>query len=334
MRAFIRWAVRIFGVLIVLLIAGLLFWASGQNRELDAAEQFRAADIAPGQFVTVNGRQMHVLISGDPLADPTGAPLVLLHGFSASGHTTWLPWAERLETQRSVIYIDMLNFGYSERVTNPHHDLTHAGQAALIEGVLGVLGVANMDLVGWSMGGAMAAQYTLLYPRRVRALAFVAAHIYGINRFNPFQALGDLPLGVGRAMSWNSVGGSPNGFVARTCRETGEQCNWLEPLLIEGTVDALRAISATEQDTLLPDDVPQIDKRALVIAGETDNIVPLADNARLVAELGAEYCIAEGAGHWPGERNPDGLAQQLIAFFAPGESASAATITAGEVCRF
>ena len=316
MRTVLLWLRRGLLLAIALLAVVVLYWAAGQNSEIESQENLIAAEIAPGQLIEVAGRQMHVLIKGQLDGDPTGAPLVLLHGFSASGHTTWLPWANRLAAApRTVILIDMLNFGYSERVTKPHPDLTHRGQAALINGLLDALGVKQVDLTGWSMGGAVASQFVLDYPDRVRAVAFIAAHIYGFDRFNPFEFLGTLPFGIGRAMSWNSVGGSPNGFVARTCAAKQEQCHWWEPLLIIDTVDGLQAISATQQDTRLPDDIPLIDKPVLVIAGEVDDIVPMADNERLVAELDAEFYVAEGAGHWPGEREPNVVADVVLNFF-------------------
>jgi len=326
MRAVLKWTGRL---LLLSLATGcglMLYWANGQNRELDAGESYQAAAIAPGQIITVNGRRLHVLVKGDLRADPTGAPLVLLHGFSASGHTTWLPWAEQLADRRSLVLVDMLNFGYSERITTPDDDLTHQGQAALVNGLVEALGLQRFDLVGWSMGGAIATQYTLDYPAKVRAIAFVAGHIYGFDRFNPFKMLGDLPLGIGRALSWNSAGGSPNGFVARTCQETGQQCNWLEPLLIEDTIDGLRAISATPQRTRLPDDIPLIDKPVLVIAGELDNIVPLADNEKLAEVLDAELFVAAGAGHWPAEQEPERVATHMLEFFAANAEVAAASV--------
>jgi pimeloyl-ACP methyl ester carboxylesterase len=288
----------------------------GQNEEIDAQEIFAPADNAPGRIVQVNGRGLHVLTMGKPFGDPTGAPIVLLHGFSAAGHATWLPWANRLAAKRTVILVDMLNFGHSERVTGAHTDLTHQGQAGLVNDLLDTLGVAEIDLVGWSMGGAIATQFTLDYPERVRALIYIAAHVYGADRFNPFKYLGDLPLGVGRALTWNSMGGSANGRTAQSCATTGEQCDWKNLLLITDTVDGLRAISATEQITRLPDDIELIDKPTLVIAGEIDTIVPRADSEKLAATLDAELFIAEGAGHWPGEANPALIAQVVLDFFA------------------
>lgn len=316
MRTFFRWTGRLLLLALATGFGAALYWAGGQNRQIDASETYRAADIAPGQLVEVNGRDLHVLIKGNLDGDPTGAPLVLLHGFSASGHTTWLPWAEQLAAKRTVILVDMLNFGYSERITEPSPDLTHQGQAALVSGLMDALGVRRFDLVGWSMGGTIATQFALDYPDKVRALTFVAGHIYGFDRFNPFEMLGRLPFGIGRAMSWNSVGGSPSGFVARTCAETGTQCNWLEPLLITDTIDGLRAISATPEITRLPDDMPLIDQPVLVVAGEVDPIVPLADNERLAETLNAELFVAAGAGHWPAEQEPERVAALILDFFA------------------
>lgn len=306
-------------VCLAILVAGFgaaLYWAGGQNRQIEELEAFQPEENAPGRIVRVNGRNMHVVLKGRLEADPTGAPIVLLHGFSAAGHATWLPWANRLAaSRRTVVLVDMLNFGHSERVTEPDDDLTHQGQAALVNALLDQIGVGKIDLVGWSMGGAIATQFTLDYPDRVRALAYVAAHVYGANRFNPFEMLGRLPFGIGRAMTWNSVGGSPHGMVASMCAADEKVCHWLGPLRIENTVDGLRAISKTEQISRVPGDVHLIDRPVLVVAGELDEIVPRADSDLLAETLDAELYIAEGAGHWPGEKDPAQLAERIVRFF-------------------
>ncbi|HJP03921.1 MAG: hypothetical protein CL799_00400 [Chromatiales bacterium] len=317
MRHFFRWCGRLLLLVMTLGLAAALFWADGQNKQIDEWEIFAATKNAPGRIVAVNGRNMHVLIKGKLEADPTGAPIVLLHGFSAAGHATWLPWANQLAAaRRTVVLIDMLNFGHSERITEAHDDLTHQGQAALINGLLDALGIGQIDLVGWSMGGAIATQFTLDYSERVRAITFVAGHVYGANRVNPFELLGKLPLGIGRALTWNSLGGSPNGLVARMCATDKEVCHWLDLLLIENTVDGLRAISDTQQISRLPDDVALIDKPVLVIAGEVDEIVPRADSEWLAETLNAKLYIAEGAGHWPAEKDPATVARHILNFFA------------------
>ena len=57
-----------------------------------ARQEITSADHkAPGAFFTIENSKLYVLMLGDPKADPTGAPIVLVHGFSAAGLATWLP---------------------------------------------------------------------------------------------------------------------------------------------------------------------------------------------------------------------------------------------------
>jgi len=303
-------------LLLVLGIGWSAFWVAKTNRQIESEEINAVRDNAPGQFIDVGGRSLHVLIEGDLLDDPTGSPLLLLHGFSAAGHATWLPWAELLSETRTIILVDMLNFGHSERVLEPHEDLTHRGQAALIANLLDALGVQRVDLAGWSMGGAIASQLALDYPQRVRTIAFVAPHIYGVEDFNPGRMLGSLPFGIGSALAWNSLGGGPMGLVARKCATSGEWCHWLPLLRIKDTVAGLQAISRTDRDSRVPHDIPQITQPVLIIAGEVDPIVSLPNNRRLARELNAELFIAPGAGHWPAEKDPERIAQTMLMFFA------------------
>lgn len=315
MRKALKWLGWVLLTLVGIGVTGLGWFTVQADRQIDALEVNVAESNAPGRFLEIDGRQLHVLVSGDPGKDPTGAPLLLLHGFSAAGHATWFPWAERLTAERSVLAIDMLNFGRSERVTTPDPDLTHRGQARLIAGVLDALDIPRADIAGWSMGGTIATQFALDHPDRVRSLVFVAAHIFW-DRPNPGQFFGDLPLGIGRAMTWNSVGGGPYGFAARACDTNGRWCDWLPLLRIRGTVDGLRAISATPQDSRVIPDLGQVGKPVLVIAGEIDPIVPLADSRAIAGAVDGELYIAEGAGHWPGENDPDAVARRLLDFLA------------------
>ena len=293
----------------------LIEWVHSTNKKITSQENIPAEVNAPGQFLTLNGRRIHVWINGDPLADPTGAPLILIHGFSAAGHATWLPWAEQLYPHRTVVLIDLLGYGHSERVLQPHHDLTHRGQAALLAALLERIQAPFVDIAGWSMGAAIAAQYTLDYPGRVLALALIAPHIYGVDDFNPGLIIAALPESLSRAMVWNSLGAGPAGITAKNCASNGEWCHWLPLLRISGTVDGLRAISATPQDTRIPGDIDKISLPALIIAGETDPIVPAEDSLMLARQLQADYFIARDAGHWPAEKEPAAIARIMLEFF-------------------
>jgi len=314
-----RWFLTVFALLVFLGAGWIANWSVNANQEIGVQEVIPAEQNAPGRFVDVDGRKLHVLVKGDLNADPTGVPLLLLHGFSVAGHKTWFPWADRLTTERTIIVPDLLGFGHSERVIEPHADLTHQGQARLIKGLLDELGVAKVDLVGWSFGGAVASETVLDFPDAVRSLALVAAHVYYTDDNNPWEWFGSLPFGLGRTFVWNSIGGGPSGWAARACDSDPSTCDRHDVTLIENTVDGLRAINRLTQVSRVPYDLAQLKTRTLVFWGEDDPIVPLDDGVRLADEIGAaETHIIPGADHSPHEKNPEEAVRILLDFFRAG----------------
>jgi pimeloyl-ACP methyl ester carboxylesterase len=82
-----------------------------------------------------------------------GRPLVLVHGWGASGTRNWvdLGWVDELAPVRRLILVDSRGHGRSE----PARDPSAYGYAAMGEDVLQVLdelGIATADLFGYSMG--------------------------------------------------------------------------------------------------------------------------------------------------------------------------------------
>ena len=318
-KSIVKWSLIAFSAAFILGAGWIVNWSIAANQEIDQLEVISAETYAPGQFVTVAGRKLHVLVKGDLGADPTGAPLLLLHGFSVAGHKTWFPWADRLAAERTIIVPDLLGFGHSERVTDPHQDLTHEGQARLVKGLLDALGVAKVDLVGWSFGGAVASETVLDYPDAVRSLALVAAHVYYTEDNNPWEWFGALPYGLGRTFVWNSIGGGPSGWAARACTSDPSSCDRHQITLIKNTVDGLRAINRLRQISRVPYDLAQIKTRALVFWGEDDPIVPLEDGIRLAEEINAaELHVIPQADHTPHAKEPQKAVRILLDFFAKG----------------
>ena len=101
---------------LLVLVVGALVFTQWQIAQLETSAP---EDGAPGAFLTVNGKKLHVLSIGDPKADPTGAPMVLIHGAEPGGMLTWSGWVERFRGKRSVVMIDQIGFGHSERPTTP-----------------------------------------------------------------------------------------------------------------------------------------------------------------------------------------------------------------------
>lgn len=96
-----------------------------------------------------------------------GEPLVLLHGVATS-RLIWCRVAEPLARGRRVIAVDVPGFGQSAPV-GPGFELEQVADQ-LVDG----LGLERFDLVGHSLGGAVAVATAARHPEAVRRLVLVA----------------------------------------------------------------------------------------------------------------------------------------------------------------
>jgi 3-oxoadipate enol-lactonase len=125
-------------------------------------------------FVDVNGTKLYYEIAG------TGHPLTLIHG-GLVDRRLWNDQFDVFAQHYQVIRYDIRGFGDSGLIkaeTGPYsfekdlHDL------------LQFLGVGKTYVLGLSMGGAIAIDFTLMYPEMVDALIPVAM---GLSGFKPAE---------------------------------------------------------------------------------------------------------------------------------------------------
>lgn len=303
-----------FVAVVVLAIAGLLTWFTVRGERQIAAQEVvdRHAE-APGLFLKVDGYEYHAVVRGDLFADPTGAPILLVHGFGPTGSNVILPLANELAAGRSVIVPDMLGFGYSEKVAEPGAHFTVEGRASALLAMLDALGVEEFDLVGHSYGGSVSGRLALAAPHRVRRVVFVCPSIY--PQTTPGNFVAYLPRSTARVAIWGSLGGGPSSFAGRACAADPAACDALRIAQVEGTVDALLAINNTPRGYALPGELPNMQPSALVIWGDDDAIVPPEFSARAAAAMGADTWIVPGGGHWPFAVDPAGVTERIRGFF-------------------
>jgi pimeloyl-ACP methyl ester carboxylesterase len=102
----------------------------------------------------------------------TGDPIVLVHGFASNKETNWVQpgWVSTLtRDNRRVIALDNRGHGQSSKLYDPaqyHTDAMAADAVALIEH----LGLGQVDIMGYSMGGRISAVIAARHPRHVRAV--------------------------------------------------------------------------------------------------------------------------------------------------------------------
>lgn len=110
---------------------------------------------------TANGRLAYRLDGPEG-----GIPLLLLQRFRGT-MDDWDPaFIAAISADRRVIRFDSAGIGRSEGQVPE----TISGMAAIAAGVVAQLGLTQVDVLGWSLGGVVAQQFTLDFPHLVRRL--------------------------------------------------------------------------------------------------------------------------------------------------------------------
>jgi pimeloyl-ACP methyl ester carboxylesterase len=125
-------------------------------------------------YAPVNGLQVYYEIHGE------GQPLVLLHGaFGAIG--LWGPILTTLAETRRVIAIELQGHGHTADIDRPFGYEAFADDVA---GVMAHLGIAQADVVGYSMGGNTALQLAIRHPELVHKIAAISVN-YRLDGYFP-----------------------------------------------------------------------------------------------------------------------------------------------------
>ncbi len=143
--------------------AGLVLATGSRSRAL---AQERSTTTAPKTgYAPVNGLSMYYEIHG------SGEPLILLHG-GVVGIVMFGPNVAELAKNRKVIALELQGHGRTADIDRP---LSCEGMADDVAGLMKYLGIEKADVMGYSMGGAVALQTAFRHPESVRKLVVVSA---------------------------------------------------------------------------------------------------------------------------------------------------------------
>ena len=268
------------------------------------------------RFIDVDGVRVHYQEAGDEHAPA----LVLIHGFASSTLVWSKVFLKLAEAGFRVIAVDMLGYGYSAKPRNGEY--TIAGQAKLLTRLLDKLGIPRAIFVGSSYGGAVAATCALDYPDRVEKLILVGT----VNNNRPLDftlmRLFGSPL-FGDVVSPLLIGSRR--LLRRRMKRVYDRHEWV---LDERRVDARhlplraartqRAIIRTVRGwdaERISRDAHLITQPTLLLWGETDQEIPLADGERLHEEIpGSRLIVFLECGHLPHEEYPEAFTNVVIDF--------------------
>lgn len=108
------------------------------------------------------------------LDEGEGDPIVLIHGFASTKNVNWVypAWVSELtKAGRRVIALDNRGHGESTKLYDP--ELYHIGtMAGDVRALMDHLDIPRADLMGYSMGGRIAAYLAYSSPERVRSAIF------------------------------------------------------------------------------------------------------------------------------------------------------------------
>ncbi|WP_300602790.1 alpha/beta hydrolase [Niabella sp.] len=121
---------------------------------------------ADSGYAPLNGIKVYYKVYGQ------GQPLVLLHGAFMTIDGNWGPLIPELSKTRKVIALELQGHGHTPYSDRP---LSHATLAADVAGVMDYLHIDSADVVGYSFGGAIAYQFAIQHPKRVKKLVIISA---------------------------------------------------------------------------------------------------------------------------------------------------------------
>ena len=270
----------------------------------------------------LDGLQLHYLEEGQ------GPATVLIHGLGGFAES-WRHNVPELARHGRVIALDLPGAGRSGK---PRRAYTLEFLAQALDRLLHTLGVDRVHLVGHSLGGAVAARYTLDHPRRVERLALLGAAVPGFD-LRPSWVYRTLSLpGLGEILSRLITRGICTTALARCFdRPDPDEIRFFVDhefaarSCSEGRAAYLSLLRSVTDDFTLGADayraaLSHLGRGVLVVHGLQDRVIPLA-HARQVAEgLGvAQPRWLDRCGHFPQIEHAEVVNTYLRDFlFAPG----------------
>lgn len=314
-----------FRILSLLALVALAVLAVMTERRAASRAAAVEADFPPiGQLLTVNGRQVHVWVSGQ------GPDLVLIHGASGNLRDFSQDFAARVSAQYRVIAFDRPGMGYTD-TTDPAYGAAFARrvespaeQAALLQAAAAALGADRPIVLGHSYGAAVALAWALNHPESVSGIVNLSGAsmpwpgrlgaLYQVNgtalggaifppliaawlpksRIEPIAdsvvAPNPAPPGYARQI------GAPLSIRTASLRSNARQVNSLRPHLVE-----------------MQARYPQIDVPVEILHGDLDTTVPIAIHSQPLSRLipGSVLTVLPGVAHVPHHVDPQAVVDAI-----------------------
>ena len=215
----------------------------------------------------------------------SGRPLVLLHG-NGEDHHVFDRMVPLLNPGRTLVGVDSRGHGRSARGDGPLRIATMADDVAR---VLDLLGLAGVDVLGFSDGGNVALELAVRHPGAVGRLVVVGANLH------------------------------PAGLTARTLAEVRlrHAVRSAAARVVPALAAGVERLALMAHDPCLEaTDLLGVRARTLVVVGERDVVRPAHTRLIVDAIPDARLAVVPGAGHMLPVREPRRLSALVTDFLA------------------
>jgi pimeloyl-ACP methyl ester carboxylesterase len=292
---------------------------SGGRRERAAAQRVRRLNL--------HGERIAYRQAG------SGPAVVLIHGITSSSET-WQRVMPYLARRHTVIAPDLAGHGDSAK---PRGDYSLGAHASGIRDLLVALGHERASIVGHSLGGGIALQFSYQFPERCERLVLVDSG--GLGRdVSPFLRAAALPgsevvlplLAATRLLDAGRLAGRALGRVGLHAGTDFEEIARGHATLSDA--DSRAAFLHTLRAVVEPGG-QRVDASSrlylarafpfLLVWGERDSIIPVAHGRAAHDQLpNSRLEVFENSGHFPQLDEPERFLDVLIDFLDSTEPAS------------
>src|SRR5436853_2489704 len=246
-----------------------------------------------------------------------GPALLLIHGIAGT-NAVWEDVFPELATDHTVIAPDLPGHGESGASAG---DYSLGAMAAAVRDLLIALGHERATVIGHSLGGGVAMQFSYLFPEYTVRLVLISSG--GLGRsVNPALRLAALPgaelvtaqLGRAARLAGRLLpsAAAPGGRVAA---EIGRSVSALADSQTRHAFHAtLRAVVGPDGQRVFAGDRLYLAEAmpTLIVWGERDPIIPVGHGRRAHAAMpGSHFVVLERAGHFAPLEDPDGVVGAL-----------------------
>ncbi|HXW15624.1 MAG TPA: alpha/beta hydrolase [Terriglobia bacterium] len=301
------------GILILLFGLNLTVWGQVEQPSPPTAsrapsttqEHMSSLPLPPPQTVLVKGRKIVYYEAGQ------GSVVILIHGLGADSHH-WGYNIEPLSHTFRVIALDQIGYGKSDK---PVMRYTVGNFADYLHGFMEAVKISKASLVGNSLGGWVALDFTIRHPDMVEKLVLVdAAGLHpatplrkpkgGLKNLTPFNTRWFFDL-MDANKEWATTDLGPQGFERHV--KNGDSYT------VASSVAEMATGREFEDKKLVKVHTP-----TLIIWGSNDMLIPLAMGEHFNKGIvGSQLIVIDGTGHIPMVGKPVEFDDAVQKFLSP-----------------